>query len=266
MFRGFDPCYALLSRHGEDITFWAYVVSGAIIAGSLVVTMPFCRWLCPLAAVLSPLSRVGLTRVRRSRGSCIDCGECAAVCPMNIPVERVERVTAARCISCFKCVEACPTAEPAALSWGPPGRSSRAWPQAMLVAVMLLCIGGAVAASYAFPLPSFVQVRAAGPEAPAPGKLATLDLNIDGLTCRGRATLFMGFVTRDDEFAIPGYLKVEAWPGPAAARTRVIYDPARTDEAAIKEAITEPYFDAWEKLWRPSPFVIQGYDPLGLNR
>ena len=32
IFRGFDPCYALLSRHGEDITFWAYVASGAIVA------------------------------------------------------------------------------------------------------------------------------------------------------------------------------------------------------------------------------------------
>ncbi len=30
IFRGFDPCYALLSRHGEDITFWAYIVSGAM--------------------------------------------------------------------------------------------------------------------------------------------------------------------------------------------------------------------------------------------
>ena len=35
IFRGFDPCYALLSRHGEDITYWAYVVSGAILVASL---------------------------------------------------------------------------------------------------------------------------------------------------------------------------------------------------------------------------------------
>ena len=36
MFRGFDPCYALISRHGEDITLWTYVVSGAILVGEEV--------------------------------------------------------------------------------------------------------------------------------------------------------------------------------------------------------------------------------------
>ncbi|MBN2292906.1 MAG: 4Fe-4S binding protein, partial [Pirellulales bacterium] len=68
IFRGFDPCYALISRHGTDITFWAYVVAGAIVVGSLLVMMPFCRWFCPLAAVLSPLSGVGFFRVRRDSG------------------------------------------------------------------------------------------------------------------------------------------------------------------------------------------------------
>ena len=53
IFRGFDPCYALISKHGEDITFWTYAVSGAVLAGSLVSSVPFCRWLCPLAAVLN---------------------------------------------------------------------------------------------------------------------------------------------------------------------------------------------------------------------
>jgi polyferredoxin len=61
-FRGYCPAYALLSRHGADITFWAYVVAGGIAVVSLFVTMPFCRWFCPLAAVLNPLSRFGLGR------------------------------------------------------------------------------------------------------------------------------------------------------------------------------------------------------------
>ena len=37
LFRGYDPCYALISRHGEDITYWAYAVAGAIAAASLVI-------------------------------------------------------------------------------------------------------------------------------------------------------------------------------------------------------------------------------------
>ena len=77
VFRAFDPCYALISRHGTDITFWAYVVAGAVVVASLFMVMPFCRWLCPLAAVLNPFSRVGLTRIKRDSDACLDCGECA---------------------------------------------------------------------------------------------------------------------------------------------------------------------------------------------
>ena len=39
VFRGYDPCYALLSRHGADITVWAYVVAGAIALGMKTVAM-----------------------------------------------------------------------------------------------------------------------------------------------------------------------------------------------------------------------------------
>jgi hypothetical protein len=35
-FRGYCPAYALLSRHGADITFWAYVVAGAVAGVSLL--------------------------------------------------------------------------------------------------------------------------------------------------------------------------------------------------------------------------------------
>ena len=46
---------------------------------------------------------------------------------------------------------------------------------------------------------------------------------------------------------------------------RVTYDPTQADEASINEAITEPYYDTLAELWRPSPFQIEGYDPLGLD-
>ena len=80
LFRGYDPCYALISRHGADITLWAYVVAGAVVLGSAVMAVPFCRWFCPLAAVLQPFSRFGLTRVKRDVNACtaIDCGPIAS--------------------------------------------------------------------------------------------------------------------------------------------------------------------------------------------
>ncbi len=265
LFRGFDPCYALLSRHGEDITVWTYVVTGAVVVGSLFVVMPFCRWLCPLAAVLNPFSRFGLTRITRDENACTDCGECSTACPMAIPVDKVKTVTAARCMSCMDCLDACPTRGEGAIAWGPPKTLGRSWPQAVLVVVMLLLVSAAVGASYAFPLPSFVKMRDMQPGESAPPAPAVVELEIENLTCRGKATLLWYFLDRDDEFAIKGYLKIEAWPGPGQAKTRISYDPTLTEETAIKEAVTEPYFDLVEQFWRPSPFRIEGYDPLDLD-
>ena len=262
-FRVADPCYALISRHGEDITFWAYVVSGAIVIGSLFVVVPFCRWLCPLAAVMHPFSRFGLTRIKRDEDTCTDCGLCSKVCPTAIPVDSVAEVTAARCLSCLSCVEVCPRDVEGALAWGPPKALGRSWPQAALLAILLLCLTGGVAAVYAFPLPSFIQ--AAEGRGDAPAEMATVELKVRNLGCRGNASLFCYFLERDDECEVPGYLKTEAWPGPGIAPVRITYDPSQTDEAAIKEAITEPYYDTVAGVWRPSPFEIEGHDPLGLD-
>ncbi|MBN1912717.1 MAG: 4Fe-4S binding protein [Pirellulales bacterium] len=257
LFRGYDPCYALISRHGADITYWAYVVSGAIVVVSLVVTVPFCRWFCPLAAVLNPLSRFGLTRVQRDGHTCTNCGLCSKNCPEAIPVARLEQVTAARCVACLNCVASCPVNKDGrrALHWGPKGSQ---WTQAALLALLFLCIAGAVASSYIFPAPSFIKARGARPE-----QVVTVRLEIDNLTCRGRANLLFYFMERDDLYEIPGYFKVDAWPGPGFARVDVTYDPTATDANAIKQAITEPYFDDTAGVWRNSPFQIRGYDPFG---
>jgi ferredoxin len=178
---------------------------------------------------------------------------------MAIPVDELRQVTAARCISCMSCIEECPTRGAGALTWGPPGRVGRSWPQAALLAVLLLCATAAVAASYAFPLPSFVKSRG-----DAPATTAVVRLQVHDLTCRGRATLLVYYLERDDEYEVPGYLKLEAWPGPGLGEAQVTYDPAQTEELAVKEAITEPYFDLHANFWRPSPFKIEGYDPLDM--
>lgn len=261
-FRVADPCYALISRHGEDITIWAYIVSGAIIVSSLFLLIPFCRWFCPLAAVFHPFSRFGLTRIKRSDDACVDCGKCTIACPMAIPVASMKTVTSARCISCLECIETCPDKPKAkgAIMWGPPRALGGAWSQSLLIGIMLACVLIAVVAVYAFPAPSFSRVVEGRGEAPA--VTATAELGILNLACRGNASLFAYFVERDDEYEVPGYLKIEGWPGPGAARVLITYDPSLTDETAIKEAITEPYYDATSDQWRSSQFEVDGYDPL----
>lgn len=259
IFRAFDPCYALISRHGADITYWAYVVSGAIGLASLLIMTPFCRWLCPFAAVLNPLSRFGLARVTRDLERCTDCGLCSKKCPAAIPVNQVQEVTAARCISCLDCVDSCPenAKDTPVLTWGPPRAFGPRWSQTALIGVVLLCTTTAVTASYMFPMPSFVKSRGDRPE-----EVSKVPLEVENLTCRGRANLFFYFLERDDKYRIPGYLKVEAWPGVGLADVDITFDPDSTDADAVKRAISEPYYDATANFWRTSPFVIEGYDPL----
>ena len=258
--RGFGPCYALIGRHGEDITYWAYVVSGAIVAGSLVVTIPFCRWLCPLAAVLNPFSRFSPGRIHRDSQACGNCGVCAKRCPMAIPVDRVPQVTAARCTGCLSCVAACPAGKKGsrALRWGLIRPIASPYSQAALLLILFACTAGAVTASYRHPWPSFVKSRG---DLTAPP--ATVELQVENVTCRGRANLFCYFLERDDLFAVRGSTKVEAWPGPGLRRVRVSFDPGATGELEIKQALTEPYYDTAASLWRTSPFRVEGYDPLG---
>lgn len=256
LFRGFDPCYALISRHGKDITIWAYVASGGIVLASLFILVPFCRWLCPLAAVLAPFSRFGLTRVQREAQACIDCGLCARACPMAIPVDKVRTVTAARCTSCLDCLAACPKLGAGALYWGPPRRLGGRWPQAALVVLLLACIAAPVAATGLLPLPSFVHERGTPPAEPA-----SVRLKVSGVTCRGTSEALVQWLERDDEYAVPGYLKVETWPDPNLAAVRITFDPDQTDVAALKRALVLPYYNLLEDEWKRSEFSIDGYSP-----
>jgi hypothetical protein len=47
---------------------------------------------------------------------------------------------------------------------------------------------------------------------------------------------------------------------------RISYDPRCADEETIKRAIVEPYYGMREDRWWISPFVIEDYDSLGIER
>lgn len=114
VFRGYDPYYVLFSAHGHDVRIWSYGILGTLLALGLLVPMAWCRYLCPLGAVLWPLSAVGRMRLERSEEACTGCGACDRACPQALDVSGPLQVRSGECTLCLECTGACPT--PGALS------------------------------------------------------------------------------------------------------------------------------------------------------
>lgn len=74
---------------------------------SIAIERFWCRYACPLGAVLSVTNLFSRWRIKADETSCVSCGRCEAICPMDIdPSTEVER--SMECIRCMECTGACP--------------------------------------------------------------------------------------------------------------------------------------------------------------
>ena len=75
-------------------------------------TRVWCRYFCPMAAMLGLIQRAGRFRIRVKRDMCISCGLCTKYCEMGIDVrayaQRNEDFVRAACVGCGLCEEVCP--------------------------------------------------------------------------------------------------------------------------------------------------------------
>ncbi len=111
--RAYDPWVAWmhLSAGWEGMAEapWSFVVLFALVIGAgLFIERFWCRYLCPLGALLAPLQKLSLFKVRRSDEHCIHCHLCSRVCPVRLDPESVEITSSAECLTCGRCVESCP--------------------------------------------------------------------------------------------------------------------------------------------------------------
>jgi ferredoxin len=103
-----DPYYALMHFYTGEVAPIALLVLGFILVSSLFIERPWCRFLCPLGAILGPLGKASIIKVKRPSQKCIGCGACARSCPVGLDPSKNESVTSSRCIRCGLCEPACP--------------------------------------------------------------------------------------------------------------------------------------------------------------
>lgn len=71
----------------------------------------FCKYLCPITAILKITSRFSFLKIEGDKEKCTQCGACSKVCPMDINimayVNNGERVLSTECIFCLTCTTVC---------------------------------------------------------------------------------------------------------------------------------------------------------------
>ena len=87
--------------------FWKLGLLLAILAASVWIFRPFCKYLCPLGAIYGLMNRVALVRLHCAPERCTHCGACARACPMQ--ADPAAQPDSPECIRCGKCVGVCPT-------------------------------------------------------------------------------------------------------------------------------------------------------------
>lgn len=105
--------------------YWLTGLTGVIMAGIFAMSLwrsrLWCRWLCPLGALLGLLGRWSVLG-RRVTDACVECGACERACPMGAVGEDPQRTRHQECILCQRCASVCPED---AIRFLPQGRSWR---------------------------------------------------------------------------------------------------------------------------------------------
>ncbi len=83
------------------------------LVAAVVSSRAFCKVLCPIGAILSPLNLITFWKVKVPTQNCAGCGKCDTVCPQNgAPAERIAKGIAPNrsleCVVCHECQTTCP--------------------------------------------------------------------------------------------------------------------------------------------------------------
>jgi NosR/NirI family nitrous oxide reductase transcriptional regulator len=85
-----------------------FILLAIIAIGAVFIERFFCRYLCPLGAVFTILSKARILKIKKLRDKCGPCRICTNNCSMGIKLYEMDKVNSGECINCFKCIAVCP--------------------------------------------------------------------------------------------------------------------------------------------------------------
>jgi polyferredoxin len=84
----------------------ALVIFILFIVLIFIIERGWCRYFCPVGALLGPFNKVSMLHIQVNTKECTHCNVCSNICPMGIDVPNMHRDP--ECILCGKCVTECP--------------------------------------------------------------------------------------------------------------------------------------------------------------
>ena len=109
IFREYDPYYLFFSGFGHGTTATvSLMIVAALVAIGLVIKMGWCRYLCPMSALMDLFSFVSPTVLKRDVSICKSCAKCDSACDHNLKPSQHQYLHHVDCSNCLNCVEACP--------------------------------------------------------------------------------------------------------------------------------------------------------------
>lgn len=108
-FIDYDPFKAFFAFELDKST--TYYVIGFMVIFSLLIERFWCKYLCPLGAILSPLAQLGLLKIKKTE-KCVQCNLCLSKCSMGL-----HEIGASGCNNCLECSTSCPSSKATAVTF-----------------------------------------------------------------------------------------------------------------------------------------------------
>ncbi len=85
------------------------IILGIFFIGAYSVPWFWCRYACPMGALMGIFARFSLLGLKRKPARCQKCPSCVRACPTQVPILEYpfEKFNDQECVLCMECVDAC---------------------------------------------------------------------------------------------------------------------------------------------------------------